>query len=497
MSDLVEIIIRTIDESSGANGSIIGSFTEMQSAIGLAKEGFEILQGVYEQTVGKAEEYAESIKQISQISGQSSEDTSRMVSVMKTWGVTTESITTATRKMTSEGLTPNMQTIASLADKYNSFSTQQEKNEFVIKNLGRAGLDWEEALSKGSAALLAQADAVDQNLILNEQQLEDAERLKVANKQLADSWDGLSIAIGQVATPTMTKIFEVITGGIKGIEMFGDTIEIVRKKILDLPLTEKELAEQQTAVNLITGKSTEMLSQNAEAATRSGIAVSHMTTETKDAYGATSELTSKLLTAKSAIDGSTIAYKDMGNGLSSVSHHYVELTAAQNNAVASNTTLAQSSLGASGVTSTFSQALVTQKDNSTNAGNAVKQLTTSIFDFSGALSGLNTNNAIESFGNQNSDTLNTASQSWSDYADNVDNQTKRSTQSLSNWITSLQNMPGTITLSISTSGSGLGPQMPQNQQAPHSQNQQNFGPQTTIINNYYGSGSDGMEAGII
>lgn len=203
MAEQVEVNIIAKDRSGGVVRGVIGSFTELRSALGLAQDALRTIGDAYEATVGKAMRYAQQVRDLTSISGQSVEDTARFIQVLDDYQLTVEDAETATRKLTEEGLAPNIETLATLSDQYLRLGTAQEKNEFILKNLGRSGLQWVNILNQGSAAIKANAAAVDQALIPNQKLLDQAETLRKRQDALADSANGLAITVGNKAIPAL------------------------------------------------------------------------------------------------------------------------------------------------------------------------------------------------------------------------------------------------------------------------------------------------------
>ena len=73
MSDIVEVIIRTIDETTGVNGSIIGSFTELNNAISLGKQAVDAVGQAYNATIGDLVQYSDAVREMQQVTGGTSE----------------------------------------------------------------------------------------------------------------------------------------------------------------------------------------------------------------------------------------------------------------------------------------------------------------------------------------------------------------------------------------------------------------------------------------
>ncbi len=190
------------ERATGERGAQTGmSLTDLNSAMMIVNQTIGYAEKAYDATIGKAQAYAEQIRDLSQISGQSAEDTSRFVQVLDDWQVSAEDATAATKALTKQGLAPNIDTLAKLSGEYLALNSVEDQNAFVTKNLGRAGLEWINVLKQGPDALRQQAAGVNENLILNEKTLQQAEQLRLAQDQLNDTWQGLSISIGTKAAP--------------------------------------------------------------------------------------------------------------------------------------------------------------------------------------------------------------------------------------------------------------------------------------------------------
>ena len=109
---------------------------------------------------------------ISQLTNQSTETSSKLLQVTKDYKLNVDDKTTASRKLATEGLSLNVETIAKLSDEYLRLNTGAERQMFLTQNLGRASQEWTDIILQGSAAILAKNTAVDRGLILDQQTLD-------------------------------------------------------------------------------------------------------------------------------------------------------------------------------------------------------------------------------------------------------------------------------------------------------------------------------------
>lgn len=214
MAESVQIVVTADDNASAVLKSITGQFGGLGQAIhslatgkGLSELGAQVIK-FGQDSIKSFTEGAQAAKQLSMVSGESIENASRFLQVLDDYEISQQDALAATKALTKEGLAPNIETLAKLSDQYRAIKDPQEKNEFIIKNLGRAGLEWAKVLDQGSAALYAQGQAISDNLIYTEEMYEKAEKLRLAQDELNDAWEGTKITVGSQLVPALTGLLE-------------------------------------------------------------------------------------------------------------------------------------------------------------------------------------------------------------------------------------------------------------------------------------------------
>lgn len=221
MSPVVDIIIRTIDQSGdiGKFTSKLGSLAaQYLSVAAVAGTAYKVINDSIKTTL----DYADSVRRLSEISGQSTEETSRFIQVLDDYKITANDAMVATRALTKEGHAPSIQTLAQLSDQYLKLGSAQEKNEFILKNLGRSGLQWVEILNKGSKTILEQGAAIDKSLILSQKMVDEARKNEVALDNWNDSVQALKISIGNELLPVLTSFVNGINEGARAAEIMQE-----------------------------------------------------------------------------------------------------------------------------------------------------------------------------------------------------------------------------------------------------------------------------------
>ena len=198
------------------------SYTEFLSALGLVQMGLQYAKAAFDATIGAQLEYANAVRQLSNVNGESAESTSRLIQVMDDFGISSDKLLTSVRAMTSEGKTLTVETLAAMADEYGKLGSQQEKNEYIIKNLGRAGLEYAEVLEKGGDAIRKMNDEVDESLVLNEKNVNDARRLEVAWDTFKDTLQGVGSSISNQLMPILDEFVNSWTWALTVAQKFSE-----------------------------------------------------------------------------------------------------------------------------------------------------------------------------------------------------------------------------------------------------------------------------------
>jgi len=163
--------------------------------------------------------YANEVRAMSQLTGQSAEESSRLLQVMDDMKVSTDTLTMATKTLSKQGLTMNIETLAKLSDEYNSLGNAADKTAFLVKNFGKSGLGMAEAMEKGGAALQSMNDEVSGSLVLNQKSVDAARQLEKQQDNLNDSWQAIKVTVGRAVIPALNDLLSAVNKNItKGLE---------------------------------------------------------------------------------------------------------------------------------------------------------------------------------------------------------------------------------------------------------------------------------------
>lgn len=218
MANEIDIIIRAKDEASK-------TFRDISSAIGISEKN-AVKMGLAFSAIGTAAavaskiigesinttiEYSEAVKDVSRITGDSVEESSRLLQVTDDLGISNEKLSTILKTGVSKGVDMSIDSLSKLADEYLELDEGLERSEFLIDKFGRSGLEMGKLLEKGSDGIREMADAVSESLVLTDESIDAAYEYELAVKNLEGSFDDLKIKIGNEVIPVLNDIIEIWT----------------------------------------------------------------------------------------------------------------------------------------------------------------------------------------------------------------------------------------------------------------------------------------------
>jgi len=173
------------------------SITDLKSAIDLTTQGLGYLKDGFDVTIGAAIAWGGSMGDLSTLTGDTVENTSRLAAVWELVGGEAKDLTRVVKAMTSEGLQLNYQTLIRLNKEYNEIQDPVERNAFLFKNFGRSAEDVAEIMSRTSDELDELSRVADRTgKVVSEETAARMETLEVMLNVTKQSVEGLGIAIG-------------------------------------------------------------------------------------------------------------------------------------------------------------------------------------------------------------------------------------------------------------------------------------------------------------
>lgn len=183
--------IAAVEAAAAADVSAAAATEEMAAASMTAKEAMSGLmsaglavgavmlatKAAYDNTIGSASELGDQVRRLGMDIGASAEDASKLIYASTIVGVSVDTLThaldAAVRAMKSnrsEGIEPNIEGLATLADMYNALPPGVQRVQFLMDNFGKSGAEMGELMQLGGQGIRDMGDqATAAGAVLTEQ----------------------------------------------------------------------------------------------------------------------------------------------------------------------------------------------------------------------------------------------------------------------------------------------------------------------------------------
>jgi hypothetical protein len=199
-----------LSQASQLAGNVFSQLQQIQQAY----------NQVVAETIGKTAAYAAEVSSLSRITGQSAQETSRVIQVFDDMGVSTSALQAATKKLSADGISLNIESLAALADEYTALAPGAERADFLTQKFGKSGLDMARAMEQGGDALRAMAAEQSGSLIMTDKLVAMYQKWDESVDGTEDASASIAAALGNVLTPAVTEFNKRWAEGLNGWAAF-------------------------------------------------------------------------------------------------------------------------------------------------------------------------------------------------------------------------------------------------------------------------------------
>ena len=203
--------IEANDKTGQATKSASMRFTELNSAIEVGSKVWRAANDIYQATIVTFVKYADQVRTLRDITGESSEEMSRVIQLTDDYKISSEKLTMVQKTLAIQGKSLNIEMLAKMSDEYLALNSGTERQLYLTKNLGREGADYAEILRQGGDAIRDQSSAINEYLILGDEQLQQARNLEMAQDNLNDTWQAFVLRVAPGLTERLTALIQLTT----------------------------------------------------------------------------------------------------------------------------------------------------------------------------------------------------------------------------------------------------------------------------------------------
>lgn len=305
-------------QAANSAGALSGNVVSLNAAMDVASRVAGVVRDSYQELVGVTVEYANDVRTLRDVTGQSAEESSRLIQFMDDYKISADAMSLATKKLAKDDLPMNIDTLAMLSDEFLRLDKGVERTDFLYEKFGKQGDKFAEVMLLGRDAILEQNDAISKNLILTDESLQQAREYEMGLDTLNDSWMALKITLGNEIIPVANEVIE-------GMNQTNEIRELANELIRDGVAGNREEALSLAETALEYGGLVDKVDQ-ASSARWNGLASMYETiTATEELAGAASTM---VIADKEAVEGAIKvqeAYEKHGEKLADLQLDHDEL----------------------------------------------------------------------------------------------------------------------------------------------------------------------------
>lgn len=205
---VLDIVIK-LSKQGGADKETVKGLVQVKSAImeaaavagTLVAAGYTIKK-VFDATVGTMVAYADQVRTISQVSGLSAEESSKVIQVTDDLKISQEELLKVMQK-NGDQYDYSVQGLAAMSDQYMALGSSQEKAAFMQERFGKSWGSFVEAMEQGSQRIKDSAAGIDEALILDQKALDTAREYEKQLDQMNDAWTAIKVTVGREVLPIL------------------------------------------------------------------------------------------------------------------------------------------------------------------------------------------------------------------------------------------------------------------------------------------------------
>jgi len=182
---------KTLGDLDSKFKSVTGVSLGFATAAGAAGAAVSGLIKFMSDAVNETVAYATEIDNMSRLLGLSTEETSRLVQASDDLFISQETLTSGLQAATRKGIDVSIEGLKKLADEYNSLPAGVTRSKFVLDTFGRSGAEMGKLMEVGAEGIEAATDAINDNLIITNQSMDNIMNYKRSVDNLNDAWLGL------------------------------------------------------------------------------------------------------------------------------------------------------------------------------------------------------------------------------------------------------------------------------------------------------------------
>ncbi len=222
--NVLDIVINLVKKGGADKETVKGlvdiknHITNFAAAAGIMVGAGVAIGKALDETVGKLVAYADQVRTVSDATGITAEDASRLIQVLDDQKISFEQLTGAIARNGKE-FDFSINGIASMSDQYLQLTDTTQRAQFMQERFGKQWLSFVPLMEKGSDAIKKYAANVSDAQIITQKILDDTRKYEIALDSMKDSQEGLALTLGTKVLPYQKSFYDGINVTIRAIEI--------------------------------------------------------------------------------------------------------------------------------------------------------------------------------------------------------------------------------------------------------------------------------------
>jgi len=213
----VDIVIRSIDQTKGSltkvskeTNTLAGSLKAVATNAAVVTAAIAIATQSYDKLITQTQKYNQEVLDMMISTKETAEETSKLIQVVDDTGVSYETLKNAMKLAIKNGVEPNIEGIASLADEYNNLKDPVKQGQLLMDKFGKSGLEMGRVMVLGGDALRKMSSEMSGGLVLTQENIDASEEYRKNVDELSDSWQGFTVRIGNEVLPALNDMIDAM-----------------------------------------------------------------------------------------------------------------------------------------------------------------------------------------------------------------------------------------------------------------------------------------------
>lgn len=160
------------------------------------------------QTAGAAVSYSNQVQDMGRITGDTAENTSRLIQVADDLRITYDELRTAMVMAARKGNATTIEGLKEMSDAYLALQPGVERTKYLLDNFGRSGARLGFLMEQGSNGIQDMANGVQDGLVINDAAIKKTEEYRLALDEFDDTVTATKQSIGLKLLPALTGLID-------------------------------------------------------------------------------------------------------------------------------------------------------------------------------------------------------------------------------------------------------------------------------------------------